>query len=262
MIVDKINAYLNDPKEVPEEILANVAELAKWTFSRQFGNKEETERTLRLSSIGQCLRKQAYNVLGYEINGKEIDPRAKMVFFQGDMAELAIIQLALLAGCKITRCGKDQVEVIIDGVPGHPDGILETPLENYLVEVKSMSSYGFAEFEAGGIDEAYLYQINGYMYPLGLKKCIVVALNKDAGVMCERIIEANDDIQTQIMSNIKRLKWVRKENLPEQKFKPNEKGILPWQCCYCAHWKTCRPNAEIKLIGKSNKLVESKKESA
>ncbi len=181
-----------------------------------------------------------------------------MVFFQGDMAELAIIHLALLAGCNIVKCGENQAEVIIDGVKGHPDGILKTDLEDYLVEAKSMSSYAFAEFEAGGIDEGYLYQINAYMWALGLKKCIVIALNKDAGVLCERIIEANSEIQSQILVNIKLLKWINKETLPEPKYKVNDKGQYPWQCLYCAWWKTCRPTAELKLVGKSNKLVEIK----
>jgi len=147
MIVDRICAYLNEPKQMRLDVLANVGELAQYSFARQFGNKEESERTLRLSSIGQCLRKQAYNVLGFPVNGKEIDPRAKMVFFQGDMAEMAIIQLALVAGCNIKSCGLNQKDVVIDGVVGHPDGILETDLENYLVEVKSMSSYSFADFD-------------------------------------------------------------------------------------------------------------------
>jgi len=97
------------------------------------------------------------------------------------------------------------------------------------------------------------------MYALGLKKTIVVALNKDAGVMCERIIESNEDIQTIIKININVLKGVTKESLPEPKYTVNDKGQYPWQCCYCSHWKTCRPTAEMKLVGKSNKLCEVSK---
>lgn len=260
MIIDKIQSYLNNPAEVKVDLLAEVGNLSMRSFERQFGTKEETERKLRLSSIGRCLRQQAYNILGFEVNGKEIDPRAKMVFFQGDMAEMAIVELAKLAGCNIKHSDLEQQEVTINGVTGHPDGVLETALENYLVEVKSMSSYSFADFESGEIDEGYLYQINAYLYALKLNKCIVIALNKDAGVMCERIIEANADIQKQILLNILALKLVTKENLPEAKYQPNEKGIYPWNCLYCGWWKTCHPTAETKLIGKSTKLVEPKKE--
>lgn len=257
MIVDKINAYLNDTTDIKTSVFHEVALLAQANFNRQFGIKEDFQRSLRLSSIGQCLRKQAYNLLGFEVNGKAIDPRAKMVFFQGDMVELAIVMLAKVAGCKITFCGLEQQTVEIDGVTGHPDGVLETELGDYLVEVKSMSSYSFADFEDGQIDESYIYQMNAYLMALGLDKCVYIALNKDSGVMAERVMTGNLDIQAKIVENIKTLKLATKENLPEAKYKTNDKGIYPWQCSYCAYWKTCHPKAEMKLVGKSNKLVEA-----
>jgi len=264
MIIDRICSYLANPKEISVQSLSKIASLGAFNFARQFGAQEESERGLRLSSIGHCKRKQAYNLLGYEVNGKEIDPRAKMVFYQGDMAELAIVNLASLAGCRIESFGDGQRTVEINGVKGHPDGILKDYQGDYLLEVKSMSSYSFADFERGEIDEGYLYQINAYMHALGLKKAIVVALNKDAGIMSERSLTINKDIVIDILSTIEELKELSSLSkpvesiLPARKFSPNEKGIYPWNCLYCAHWKTCHPEAQTVLIGKSNKLVDTK----
>ena len=266
MIVDKILNYLStEGKEIEQSILDESAKLLVNSFNRQFGVKQESDRVLRLSSIGKCLRQQAYNILGYEYKGKEIDSRSKMVFFQGDMTELAIIQLAKIAGCEIMACGSEQENIELMGVKGHPDGILINEeidwrpgkwkiKYKYLVEVKSMSSYSYAEFQEGNIEESYLYQINAYLEALGLEKCVMVALNKDSGVLGERIITKDIQIVAKIKENINILNNLMTLPLPERPYSPNEKGFLPWNCNYCKFYITCWPNAEKVLVGKSYKL--------
>lgn len=258
MIVDKINTYLaGSGKTVDEALLAEVAQLARYSFERQFGEREEKQGTLRLSSIGRCLRQQAYNVLGVPPNGKEIDSRSKMVFFQGDLAELAIIYLAKLAGCDISVSGLSQEKVDLMGVKGHPDGVYHNGAD-YLLEAKSMSSYGFAEFQRGEIDPGYRYQINSYMEAKGLEKTIVIGLNKDAGVLHEMLVEKDPAIVADIRARIETLRQVALDKLPPRPYAPNDKGFYPWNCLYCAHWKTCLPGAEKVLVGRSYKLKETK----
>lgn len=258
MIINKIQAYLDsNGHEIPEAILEEVSLLARWSFERQFGIKKEFDRKLRLSSIGKCQRQQAYNILGYENNGKEIDARAKTVFFQGDMAEMAIVQLAKVAGCNLIDCGKEQKTVSLYGVPGHPDGIFINEFnQKFLLEVKSMSSFSFADFTRGEINEDYLYQINAYLEAMDLEECVMVGLNKDAGVLHEHLVKRNPAIVQKIKNNIKLLSFPSKDHLPEQGFSPDEKGFLPWNCLYCSFYKTCRPNAELVLIKNKYKLQE------
>lgn len=259
MIVDKINAYLSTQgRTVDDAILAEVATLAQFAFSRQFGIREERAvKQPYFSSIGKCMRQQAYELLGFEANGKEIDSRSKMVFFQGDMAELAIVLLAKQAGCQITACGQAQESVQLDEfLRGRPDGILDG---TRLVEVKSMSSYGFDRFERGDIDEGYIFQCNAGMEALKLTETVFVGLNKDAGVLHEQIIKRDPAIVAEIRSRMAILKTATKETLPERPYAPNEKGFYPWQCLYCAHWKTCLPNAERVLVKSSYKLKEKEK---
>ena len=253
MIVDKINAYLteNNAPDLHEELLKEVGEESAWIFERQFGRKDEEARSLRLSSIGKCMRQQAYHVLDFEKAGKEMDSRSYMVFFQGDMAELAVIYLAKLAGCNIKD---EQKEVEINGIKGHPDATMD----GRLVEIKSMSSYGFEKFEKGEIDESYLYQINAYLHCLGMTECIMVALNKDAGVLGERVITKDPNKVSDIIYRIENLKSATKDSLPQRPYAPDEKSILPWQCLYCAYWKHCWPGAEKILVGRSYKLKAGK----
>lgn len=258
MIVDRINEFLSSKNQTVDEAIVNdVALLCKVAFLKQFLRREDKAPTLRLSSIGKCTRQQAYTVLGYEQKGKKIDSRARMVFFMGDLAEIAIIQLARAAGCDIANFGQDQAVVEIDGVSGHPDGILKAE-KNYLVEAKSMSSFSFKEFERGVLDVGYLWQINAYMHALGLDQAIVVGLNKDAGVLHEMVISKDKAIVDEILTRISRLKNATKDNLPDRDYKSNEKGFFPWQCLYCAFHETCLPNAEKVVIKNAYRLKERK----
>jgi hypothetical protein len=256
MIVDKINAYLtrNGNTPVPETLLQELSILMQNAFKRQFGPKNEKKPGLRLSSIGQCVRKQAYSLLGFEENGKSIDSRAKMVFFQGDLAECSIIALARQAGLKIRNFGLEQTAVFLSGVEGHPDGILELDGEEILVECKSMSSYSFKEFEKGILEEAYELQIQAYLAALGLSRACVVALNKDAGVLAEQTHRIDHEKGLDILNRIKTLRASTKENLPARPYAPDEKGHLPWQCLYCAYWQTCWPEAQQVLVSNRYKL--------
>lgn len=259
MIVDKINAYLStEGKTIDEAILADVANLSRWAFAKQFGEREDKPGTLRLSSIGKCLRQQAYKLLNFESNGKAIDARARMVFFMGDLTELAVIALAKAAGCEIQSTGQNQLQVEIDGITGHPDGIIVENDVRYLLEVKSMSSFGFNEFQRGVLDEGYRYQNNSYMHALGLTQAIVVGLNKDAGVLHEAVISKDQAFVDEIKRRISVLKDVKVESLPERPYKPDAKGFLPWQCRYCAYYGTCWPNSELALVGKAYKLKTQK----
>lgn len=256
MIVDKINAYLSGQgKTIDEAILLEVGELAKWAFGRQFGERQDRSNDLRLSAIGRCPRQNAYKLLGFEENGKEIDARARMVFLMGDLTELAVVGLCKSVGINVTATGADQKDVEIDGVKGHPDGIVTMEGNTYLLEVKSMSSFSFKDFEEGKLDDGYRYQINAYMFALGLSKAIVIALNKDAGVLGEMIVSRDDVIVTDIKQRIKDIRSATKEDLPYRPYQPNEKGWLPWNCGYCNFAFTCWPDAQKILVSGRYKLA-------
>lgn len=257
MIVDRINAYLaGEGKTVDEAILADVAALARYAFERQFGLREEKKRGVWFSSLGRCLRQQAYDALGIPQNGKTIDSRAKMVFFQGDMVELAVVKLAQLAGCNITECGADQQRVEWEGSSGRPDGIYHNG-SDYLLEVKSMSSFRFSDFEKGVIDEGYLFQVNAGLEAKGLEKALILGLNKDAGVLAEKLVTKDPAMVAELRRRIETLKNVKSlEDLPPRPYAPNDKHFYPWNCLYCAHWKTCLPDAEQVLVGRAYKLKD------
>ena len=257
MLVDKINAYLSTTgKALDQALLEETGKLAAYAFERQFGVREERKTPAPyFSSIGKCIRKQAYTLLGFEAKGKEIDSRSKMVFFMGDVTELAIVQLCKVVDASVTGTGFDQESSELWGMRGRPDGVVNG---THVLEVKSMSSFSFRDFEKGQLDEGYRYQCNAAMESLKLDKTVIVALNKDAGVLAEMTIEKDPTIVEDIFYRLDTLKKATKENLPPRPYEPDAKGLLPWQCLYCEHWGTCWPGAEKVLVSGKYKLKAPK----
>lgn len=243
MIVDKINAYISGAPKIDDQLENEVGELAKACFRRQFMEPKDSDGSLRLSSSGKCARALAYDYHGFEAEGKKIDSRGRMVFWMGDMVELTVTALAKLSGVEITNTGKDQLKVEFkvgeEIVNGSPDGIVLHEGKKYLFECKSMTSYGASEFERGIINETYLCQINAYMEALGLDACVFVVINKESGILLERIIEKDQSKIDFVRKNLASVIQSTKENLPDRAYAPNEKGFFPWQCMYCNSYKTC-----------------------
>ncbi len=263
MIIDKILAYLSQEGKTLDEVLRyEVEKLAGVSFQRQFMTEENgvSKGILRLSSSGKCARQLAYGFHGFEKKGKEIDARAKIIFFQGDLVELMLASIAKLSGCNLAATGLHQatVELPVNGgfIKGHTDGLLIEPGEILLAEFKSMSSYAFERFQDGYIDDSYIAQYNAYMASLGLKRCVFVGLNKDNGVLHEMVIHRDDEIVAKCRENLLTVIKSTPEKLPAPAYQADEKGMYPWQCLYCAYWGLCRPNAEKVLVRNAYKLKE------
>lgn len=269
MIVDKILEYLSKNEKITDDrTLKTVGTLAEFCFQRQFMEDRESDNKGKIypSGLGKCVRQLAYGYHGIEKEGKEIDSRGRLTFWTGDLAEITILQLAKLAGCVITGTGLDQLRITFKHLDkefsGYADGLLFADGEQYLVECKSMSSYGFDKFQKGEIDPNYRTQVNVYMEALGIHRCVFVAINKDNAVLHEEIIKLDPDIIAKARLTIRKVIESTPEKLPDapSDFDCDAKGFYPWQCLYCAWWKKCRTNAELVLVKNSYKLKEKKGE--
>ena len=193
MIVDKINQYLSQNEmSFNSYVQEEVATMAGWSFKRQFMETDDYDSTgkIHMSGIGKCTRQLAYKYHGFEQKGKQIDGRAKINFFYGDIAELVLIKVAKLAGVPLAGTGLDQVRITVPlngsgEISGYSDGFYIGP-EIMTVSVKSMPSFGFKDFEKGQIDDSYIAQANIEMYACGVEKCIFVSLCKNSGVFAEK----------------------------------------------------------------------------
>ena len=260
MIADRINHYLaSHDTTVNECVLAEVGALAQHIFKRQFMTEPDTTAgTLRLSACGKCPRQLAYHYHNFPQNGKTIDPRARMVFLYGDLIEMMVLELAKLAGCDIESSGLSQagVGLSVDDhfILGHPDGTYQ----GRLVEIKSLTTYAYRDFEQGIISDIYRAQINAYLEASLLEQCILIGVNKDSGVLGELLIDREPGIVAGVRHNLAQVMRSRPDLLPPapERLDPNENGIYPWECRYCAFHGTCRANAGLVLRGSRYVLKE------
>tara|TARA_Y100000593_G_C4323378_1_gene345246 strand:+ start:8866 stop:9681 length:816 start_codon:yes stop_codon:yes gene_type:complete len=86
-------------------------------------------------------------------------------------------------------------------VIGHVDGIIKTENEEYVLDIKSISNYGFNRLEE--VSETYLNQINLYMHALSYNKGQFLFINKnDARVKTFDIVYDKDRVDKIIKERI------------------------------------------------------------
>lgn len=239
MIVDKIYNFLENEKELgSEEAVEKFLKEAEYGFKRQFLEERVNRKTLRLSSIGKCMRQQWFTAKGYP--AEPVSPRASIIFWQGDLIEACTNALAKMAKVDIRR---EQEEVELEGIKGHIDGVLyENDEPKAVVEIKSMADYSFKRFEKEGIDNTFGYTSQGIAYAtaLDLNSVVWVATNKNTGAMAEYLFTVTDEMKRDIVKRVQELKklvnsWV----MPFREYYPEKDGKLPVQCQYCGHKHNC-----------------------
>jgi len=270
MIADKILELLDLNKDMEglnlDKLLDEMGEEFKYGVTRQVFTKKVTRPTLRLSSLGKCIRQQAYTVLDYPV--PKLNPRAKMTFLFGDMIEALITCLAKSAGVNLHS---EQKEVKFAGVTGHIDGIIN---DDTLFECKSMSQFGYEKFLRVGIsdDSGYISQCQSYMQALGLKQACLVAVNKNTGHIAEQIIypdqtylnmlENNVNIIKDLQNNRRSLEDIGRIDPIDETFYRKKTGNkkLSWICSYCNYLEYCWGD-NIVIAFKNNKPIYYIKET-
>lgn len=116
--------------------------------------------TLRLSKMGPCCPCQLWYSIHLPMAAEPIQPWAHIKFTYGHIVEALVIALAKSAGHEVTG---EQDELIVDGIKGHRDCVID----GCLVDVKSCSSRMFEKFKNKSIGQddpfGYLDQLDGYL---------------------------------------------------------------------------------------------------
>ena len=282
-----IASMVNERISNPEELLCQYdTEAIGSTILRQLNDKRGGP-ALRLSASGGCTRAIAYN-WHESAPTVPIDSASRMNFAIGDLTEVVIV--AAIKECLaaseqpafvLENTLEEQATVHIDvaalQIAGHPDGLMTVPLRNRedgsvegvvraVLEVKSMSDYGFRKFQREGLTEndSYYGQIQAYMMATKSDYTYVIAYgkqstSKDTTPPFEGAwIPANPEYQEALVDKYRR---VIASDSPEQfaRIPPNRKGQLVFPCTYCTHLHTCHAGAydkveESKWLQKTTKV--------
>tara|TARA_R100001591_G_scaffold6454_1_gene12745 strand:+ start:1499 stop:2482 length:984 start_codon:yes stop_codon:yes gene_type:complete len=280
---------LNQPQ--PLRVEHNLVALGKNTI-RQLDDSRNGPR-LRLSASGACIRQLAYSWHMYRpTNG--VNATSRMTFAMGDMTEnmmVAVLEevFAELGDCDLLYTGDEQSDVHLSiplggnrefEVGGHPDGLMVLPRwqneqeEKFraILEVKSMSDYGFKKFRQNGLseDDTYYAQVQAYMLArtrMDLQDCnyaYVVAYGKTTGAYDVDIIDADTnhwrpvapihgqwikadpDYQEMLIGKFRSvIDSAGPEDFPRP-FGPGKKGKLGFPCSYCSYMGECFPNSTMR----------------
>lgn len=267
MIVDKIDKFLEQNKttEVNKELFDEYGKETWHAFERQFLQEKVDRPSLRLSSLGKCVKQQAFIVSGTE-KDDDITPRNKRTFYFGDIAEVMVVSLAKYAGVNLHS---EQKKVKMAGVVGHIDGIVtDDEGDDILFECKSMSDFAFQRFKKTGIDDSwgYVSQMNAYMEGLGLEYAVIVGYNKNNGHLHEEVIMKDPAVIARLASNVGLIKNLeggvlaledvpRKYEEEDETYYRKKTGNkkLPIQCSYCSYRKSCW--SDIRTVIKAGKPV-------
>lgn len=283
MIVDVVEKYLGgDRAKVDEAVLSHAMQGIERSFVRNLTDHEREHRVgIHASSAWYCARRMVYD-LDPTAPREALQPRARMTFLMGDVLEQTVIFLARMAGVPILSpapgAEQESVRLMVEGceVVGNMDMTVQGPDGSEIpVDVKSMSEYGFKEFERAILDPshpwwsadpkngnrwAYLTQLRFYMMAKRAPHGIFVAVDKNTGHMAEMHVAPDPSWEVEFRERAKYLlswtmqkglpprpAWATTKTLPGNNQRPDgSKGpveeIEVWRCAgYCPHTKSCWP---------------------
>lgn len=148
-------------------------------------SKDKREpNVIRASEIGMldsCARKFWYSFHSPEV-GEELAGETVMKFLYGDIIEEIVITLAKASGHDVQM---EQATVEFDLGHYKVRGHIDCTIDGVLIDVKSTTSYGMKDFEAGrgGDKFGYRAQLNVYAVGTGVKEKGWVAVDKQLGAV-------------------------------------------------------------------------------
>jgi hypothetical protein len=206
----------------------------------------ERQPTLSLSQIGKPLRQLWFQIKS-GLRPEPLSASTKFKLLYGNVLESLVIALAIEAGHKVERL---QDYVTVDGVGGHIDCLID----DYLVDVKSASTYSFQKFKSGSIrtDDTFGYigQLAGYSTALGGKNGAFLAIDKTLGHLCLCHFSKEELEKYDVHDKIRRTRESLIHNAPptEYCYAPVSEGKsgnerLAVGCSYCSHKFNCWKDA-------------------
>jgi len=224
---------LNYPQNVLIPKLDTYLESLNKEVSRSLGKK-----AIHPSSISGCARAIVYEMLGVS-EPEKTSPGTRRIFDNGHGVHHRIESYLEKAGLfDILPDGKPAREVRLKNeeywIEGTADGILNIDGIKFVLEIKSINTWGFSTLDAP--NWYYLDQIHLYFLCLGIPQGIFLYENKDTQVLREFVVEQDDERMGKILDKIRFIQQcVEKGNLPEMTCTCRDKGK------YCKFLNQCFP---------------------
>ena len=280
MIIEIVEKYLRkQEKTLDSAILQSAWKDFSYQAEKQFmSNEYDATGKLYPSSLGKCPRQVAYGYYGFPKTQRPGD-RISLNMWFGNLVETGLIMLMKLAGLDIQEHQKIEFNLAGQEFRGYADAVVTINKEKYIIEIKSLTQYGFEEFEETGFKdrEDYMTQLNLYLKYAEINKGIFLVACRNTGHIAEKYI-TTDDKYLDIAQNCVKCVLQGKENLPERMYSPDEKlakiagektiglineknkpmvskfifkkvSSLGWRCSYCNWVSVCFPDYKMEFVG-------------
>lgn len=207
----------------------------KQIIEKTLANKNNEPRNyIGASSIGNpCERAIWYGINNPE--SKEVYPKQKLTFEIGKRLETMILDL--LKESKLDILTDVYVGSEYPLFEGHLDAyILENGQPKYILEIKTANDSSFNTFKNKGVKlwyPEYYDQVQSYMGMINIRKCILIAINKNTSELHQEIIPFDEYRYDYLLNKAKRIGET--VNPPR---KINESASF-FRCKMCFYKKVC-----------------------
>jgi hypothetical protein len=225
---------------------ANLARLeldVSQAVEASLAQSNKAKPTIRASGIGKpCDRQQWYDLNGFE--GLPLQSNTRLMFLYGHVIEALLLFLAREAGHDVTR---QQEEVVVDGVKGHIDAVID----GVVVDAKSTSPRSFDKFKDGTLEKddpfGYIKQIDFYKQGMGMRGGFL-AMDKQFGHLAWMEAKGPPKDVSERIEELKAIEKKASEPARDAAYAPVPSGksgnmTLCTTCKYCSHKLHCYTDA-------------------
>ncbi len=190
--------------------------------------RKDRDRTyFYITEAGRCPRSIWYNFKKFP--RKEMDARVMRVFENGDYTHMRIMSSLFSVGAVKAI----EVSLEEDIVHGRCDGIVVIDNKPYVLELKSINSFGFKKLEAPKPE--HIKQLMLYLHYFKIQGGIFLYENKDTQALKEFQISYDKEMAERLIENFRILKHMIEENI----LPPAPPDIDEWECKFCDFLDEC-----------------------
>lgn len=200
------------------------------------GQEGKGGRVLRLSAAGTCSRRLAYEYHGFPPSDEVPDWRgqARIGNLIHDYERSVIAKVLPLRDVE----RRVYLDVGLERIPGHIDGILALEDGHRLLEIKGHSTYSWRmNIGRGIIPERHMWQMQAYMAATGLQSAYYWAVNRDTGERWVAEVPFLPHWAGRIAQKFISVLSSTPENLPPRSYEAGRK--LPYECSVCPFKTLC-----------------------
>ena len=205
----------------------------KFYLDRERERKERGKERTRfyISEAGKCPRSIFFRFK--QAPAREIEAERLRLFEHGNYIHQLILRpLFSLRLIRATEVDISPQEIIT----GRADAIISVNGEPHVLDIKSISGrMNLEKMKEPKIEDCY--QIQLYLHYFGIKKGILLYLNKDTQELREFPITYNNELVKKLLANFEKLKSKIESDIVPPRLIDFPEG---WQCRYCEFGEICR----------------------